>query len=238
LENSFDALIKVEDDNIIINSNIKEITKEFFIKNIQDMQCDKLEINKKFYWVLKKDNLYIIDKFECLNNKIEEFEKNAIYDGLTGCYNKKESEIFIQQLLHTYSRYKKEPFSILMLDIDFFKKINDTYGHLAGDIALKEMAKIVFSVIRDSDLFGRYGGEEFLVVLPNTKITGALRLAKRIKDSIENNIVHFDNKEIKFTISIGVTSIGINDNYESLISRVDEALYEAKQKGRNRIEYR
>ena len=238
MENSFDALIKVEDDNIIINSNIKEITKEFFIKNIQDMQCDKLEINKKFYWVLKKDNLYIIDKFECLNNKIEEFEKNAIYDGLTGCYNKKESEIFIQQLLHTYSRYKKEPFSILMLDIDFFKKINDTYGHLAGDIALKEMAKIVFSVIRDSDLFGRYGGEEFLVVLPNTKITGALRLAKRIKDSIENNIVHFDNKEIKFTISIGVTSIGINDNYESLISRVDEALYEAKQKGRNRIEYR
>ena len=238
MEVNFDAVITQQDDKVEILSNIDGFDENFFNENIKNKHCDEITINNNKYWVIKKNNIYIIDKFECFDNKITEQKKNALYDSLTGCYNKKEIQIFIEKLLYTYLRYKKEPFSLLMIDIDFFKKINDTYGHLAGDKALKEMTKIVFSLIRQSDFFGRYGGEEFLLVLPNTKITGAIKLAKRIKDSIESHIFKFDKNDIKFTVSIGVTSVGLNDSYESLISRVDEALYEAKNKGRNRIEYR
>jgi len=234
LEINFDAVITEKDNKVEILSNIDGIDEKFFNQNIKDKKCDEININNNKYWVIQKGNIYIIDKFKCFDDKI----KNALYDALTGCYNKKETQIFIEKLLYTYLRYKKEPFSLLMIDIDFFKKINDTYGHLAGDKALKEMTKIVFSLIRQSDFFGRYGGEEFLLVLPSTKITGAIKLAKRIKDSIESHIFKFDKNDIKFTVSIGVTSVGLNDDYENLISRVDEALYEAKNKGRNRIEYR
>ena len=237
MENNFDAII-LDDKNIKINSKIKGLNEDFFIKYIKNSECDKIEINNQEYWILKKDNVYIIDKFQCLSDKIKEYEQNAIFDSLTGCYNKKETEIFIDKFLYTYLRYKNSPFSLVMLDIDFFKKINDTYGHLAGDLALKEMTKIVFSLIRKSDVFGRYGGEEFLLVLPDTKITGALKLARRIKETIQNNVFEFNKQKIKFTVSIGITSVGLSDSYESLISRVDDALYEAKNKGRNRIEYR
>jgi len=237
LENNFDAVIYVEADDIRIISKIN-IDKKFFIDNIKHIKCGKITIENNEYWVIKKENIYLIDKFVCINEKIQEYEKSAIYDTLTNCYNRKETEIFINRFLDTFLRYKKDPFSIIMIDIDWFKKINDTYGHLAGDMALKEMAKIVFSLIRKSDIFGRYGGEEFLLVLPNTKITGAMKLAQRIKDTIQNHHFKFENNIITFTISMGVTSVGLNDDYTSLISRVDEALYEAKAKGRNRIEYR
>ena len=232
----FNAII-CNSENFKVEGNL-DIDKSFFEKNIKNKNCDKIIINGEDFWVFKKDNFYIIDKFTCLNEKIEEYEKNAIYDGLTGCYNKREIVEFLNKFLHNYIRYKKDPFSLLMLDIDHFKKINDTYGHLAGDMALKEMANIIRNLIRKSDLCGRFGGEEFLVILPNTKIAGALKLANRIKDAIENHSFKFKNREIKFTISIGITAVGINDDYNSLMSRVDEALYEAKNKGRNRIEYR
>ena len=238
MENNFEAVITVKEKQITIKSKLKKIDEKFFLDNIQNIGCKKIEIDNEDYWIIQKDNMYIIDKFHCLNQTIEEYEKNAIYDSLTGCYNKKETEVFINKLFNSYLRYRRDPFSILMLDIDYFKKINDIYGHLAGDKALKEMANIVFKLIRQSDIFGRYGGEEFLIVLPSTKITGAMKLAQRIKDSVENNVVDFNNQKIRFTVSIGATSVGINDTYESLIARADEALYEAKAKGRNRIEYR
>ena len=126
----------------------------------------------------------------------------------------------------------------MMLDIDHFKKINDTYGHLAGDFVLKEIAKIIKDSIRKSDICGRFGGEEFVIVLPNTKLSGAMKLAERIRETIQNHTFDFNGKKINVTVSIGITSVGVNDSYESLISRADEALYEAKEKGRNRIEYR
>ena len=103
---------------------------------------------------------------------------------------------------------------------------------------LKEIAKIVKNLIRKSDICGRFGGEEFVILLPNTKLSGAMKLAERIRETIQNHIFDFNGKKINVTVSIGITSVGVNDSYESLISRADEALYEAKEKGRNRIEYR
>ena len=233
----FDAVIK-DDDKISINSDIKSLDKNFFEKNIKNKQCETIEIDGNKYWILKKDNFYILDKFDCINKKIESYEKEAVLDGLTGTYNKKSIVEFLNKYIHNFLRYKKESFSLLMIDIDFFKKINDTYGHLAGDKCLEIMSNIIKSIIRESDIFGRFGGEEFLIILPNTKMSGALKLAKRIKDAVEKQVFTFESQDIKFTISIGATSMGLTDTYESLLSRVDEALYEAKNKGRNRIEYR
>ena len=233
----FDCVIVENGDNIEIFGNLN-IDKDFFYSHIKDKDCEQIIINGEKYWVLKKGNVYIIDKFLCFNEILEKYKEEAIYDPLTGCYNKKETEEFIKKFLFNFLRYKTEPFSVLMLDIDFFKKINDTYGHLAGDFVLKQMADLIQNIIRKSDICGRFGGEEFVIVLPNTKISGAMKLANRIKDAIENKEFEFNGIKIKFTVSIGVTSVGINDSYESLMARVDEALYEAKKKGRNRIEYR
>ncbi len=238
MENLFDALIKLEDDKIKIFSKIPQINEEFFEKNIKDIECGRIEIEGNIYWVIKKDNVYLVDKLDCLTKFMEDIEKKAIYDALTDCYNKKEIEEFVKKFLFNYLRYKKDYFTIMILDIDHFKKINDTYGHLAGDYVLKELAKIIKNVIRKSDICGRFGGEEFVIILPNTKISGAMKLAERLRKEIENHPFTFGEKQIKVTVSIGITSVGINDSYESLLSRADEALYEAKKKGRNKVEYR
>jgi len=190
------------------------------------------------YIVLKENDNYFISRSKCFLDFIKNLRDNAVLDPLTGVYNKKEILNFLEKLLANYIRYKKDPFSVMMLDIDFFKKINDTYGHLAGDFILKEFVKIIQKIIRHSDILGRFGGEEFIVLLPNTKVSGALRLAHRIKEEVEKNSFQFGNKDIKITTSIGITSASLNDSLESLLERVDEALYDAKRKGRNRIEYR
>ena len=237
MENLFDAVIKLNDKPEII-SKIDGLDEKLFEEKIKDIECGKVEINGEVYWVIKKGNVYILDKLECLSEFMKEIEKKAIYDGLTNCYNKRETEEFIKKFLYNYLRYKNDFFTIMMLDIDHFKKINDTYGHLAGDFVLKEIAKIVKNLIRKSDICGRFGGEEFVILLPNTKLSGAMKLAERIRETIQNHTFDFNGKKINVTVSIGITSVGVNDSYESLISRADEALYEAKEKGRNRIEYR
>jgi len=190
------------------------------------------------YLVVKEGNEYCISKSQCFLDYIKSLKENAILDPLTRVYNKREILNFLEKFLANFIRYKKEPFSVMMLDIDFFKKINDTYGHLAGDFVLKEFVKIIKNKIRSSDILGRFGGEEFILILPNTKISGALKLAMRIKEEVENHIFEYGKEKIKVTTSIGITSVSLNDSVESLLERVDEALYDAKRKGRNRIEYR
>jgi len=190
------------------------------------------------YLVFKEGNEYCISKSKCFLDYIKNLKENAILDPLTGVYNKRQILNFLEKFLANFVRYKKDPFSIMMLDIDYFKKINDTYGHLAGDFVLKEFVKIIKNKIRSSDILGRFGGEEFILILPNTKVSGALKLAMRIKDEVENYVFEYGKENIKVTTSIGITSVSLNDSVESLLERVDEALYDAKRKGRNRIEYR
>jgi len=190
------------------------------------------------YLVVKEGNEYCISKSKCFLDYIKTLKENAMLDPLTGVYNKRQILNFLEKFLANFVRYKKDPFSIMMLDIDYFKKINDTYGHLAGDFVLKEFVKIIKNKIRSSDILGRFGGEEFILILPNTKVSGALKLAMRIKDEVENYVFEYGKEKIKITTSIGITSVSLNDSVESLLERVDEALYDAKRKGRNRIEYR
>jgi diguanylate cyclase (GGDEF)-like protein len=123
-----------------------------------------------------------------------------------------------------------------MFDLDHFKKVNDTYGHLGGDAVLCNVARVVRSSLRENDIAGRYGGEEFGIILPNTPEAGAMIVADRIRASIEASPIPFEEREIKATSSLGVAEYrpGVAD-CEELIAQADAALYRAKEGGRNRV---
>ncbi len=127
------------------------------------------------------------------------------------------------------------PLSLIMLDIDHFKAVNDTYGHPAGDVVLREVAQILRRSVRDVDVCGRYGGEEFLVVLPNTPTDGALRVAERIREAVRSKPFPLRGEERRITVSMGVATAAPEARAEEFIARADEALYRAKQGGRDRV---
>lgn len=201
----------------------------------------QIDIDGKKYWIWRKkvaDTLYFfIKELPYIDLALKEVAHKSITDGLTKCYNKIEIETEIEQFLLRFLRYEN-PFSLLMFDIDFFKKINDTYGHLAGDYVLEELAKLVKSLLRDSDICGRFGGEEFLVVLPETRVAGGMKLAKRINQACKEHSFIYKQQNIEVRISIGVTAPTKSDSVASLIDRCDDALYDAKKNGRDRVEYR
>jgi diguanylate cyclase (GGDEF)-like protein len=123
-----------------------------------------------------------------------------------------------------------------MLDIDCFKKVNDTYGHQVGDDALKAVANAIAKVIRTSDTAGRIGGEEFAIILPETTADAAKLLAERLRLSIANIVISLDDCDVTFTASLGISELNHDDaSIESAMSRADIALYQAKEQGRNRI---
>ncbi|WP_160165010.1 GGDEF domain-containing response regulator [Chrysiogenes arsenatis] len=162
------------------------------------------------------------------------FEEQAMKDPLTGIYNRK---FFFQELDQEIARSGRfhDPFSVVMFDIDYFKRVNDTYGHQVGDSVLKEVVVLTQGVIRNCDIFGRYGGEEFVLLLPNTKREGATHLAEKLRRAIEQH--EFDYID-KLTVSLGVTSFSEDQrDANALINSADTALYRAKNNGRNRVEY-
>lgn len=176
---------------------------------------------------------YIIIQNSWLYNKVK---KLAITDSLTGIYN----HGFLYECLckeYAKSERYKAPLSFLMLDIDYFKKVNDTYGHPQGDAVLCKLSQILKNNIRVYDTLGRYGGEEFSIILPESKLEDGINLAERIRKKVEQYNFGDVNKVIKCTISIGVSSYPCPDvkNLEDLISRTDKALYNAKAEGRNRV---
>ena len=166
---------------------------------------------------------------------LEQLESLATTDGLTKLYNYRS---FVQRLNEETERslrYKMK-FSLLMLDIDFFKKVNDTYGHLAGDQVLKNVAEIIKASTRGIDFCARYGGEEFAVILIEAALDDALISAERIRRNIQNMVVPFNNQQIGVTISIGAVEFSEEEHdQQTLIDHADKALYKAKEGGRNRI---
>jgi diguanylate cyclase (GGDEF)-like protein len=164
------------------------------------------------------------------------------YDALTGIYNRRYMEDNLKRIIKSMVRSGGGLLSILMIDIDYFKKYNDTYGHSEGDICLKSAAKVLAaSVMRPEDFAARYGGEEFVVVLPNTDAGGARGIADRILESVRAcGIPHINNDVAKFvTVSIGVTTayVDLARDGGDYIKRADEALYMSKGNGRNQYTY-
>jgi diguanylate cyclase (GGDEF)-like protein len=161
----------------------------------------------------------------------------ATYDQMTGIYNR-GSFIGNAAALISLCARKERPVSLLLIDLDHFKMINDTHGHQVGDIVLKEFAQTIKSRLRKYDLFGRYGGEEFVILLPETDSETAYEIAERLRDGIEHSTVDMSGG-ISYTISIGGVSIIPNQGttIEMLFDLTDKALYQAKEKGRNRVEF-
>lgn len=166
----------------------------------------------------------------------EKLERLATYDSLTGLYNRQAILTKLRESVNLANRYR-EDFSLTMLDIDHFKKINESYGHLTGDDVLEKIAVLIHANIRDADIAGRYGGEEFMIILPRVNLSSSWVAAERLRAIIERTECRDSAGNIfGLTVSQGLVAWERNDNAASLISRAEEALHKAKQKGRNRVQ--
>ncbi len=196
---------------------------------------NELELNARIYASLRTKALQ--DELKMKNRQLEELLDRvnymAITDALTGLFNRRRFHAVLNSEYERARRYKT-PFSLAMLDIDFFKKINDSCGHTVGDTVLKEVSLIIRENIREIDTASRFGGEEFMLILPNTEKTSALVVAERIRLAIERQ--SFSGVDRTVTVSIGICGMpDANVDYEDkLIRCADFALYRAKQLGRNR----
>lgn len=184
-------------------------------------------------------SLFVIWVTTFLGVKIKGTERKLIematHDFLTGLLNRRE---MFTRLSVEVSRVNRtnEPLSVIMLDIDYFKNVNDTYGHATGDMVLKEIARRLRGGMRDYDLISRYGGEEFLVMAPETTIQRAHELAERLRMLVSESPLGVEAASpITITISAGVTQLVDGENVEAMISRADTALYHAKERGRDRV---
>lgn len=198
---------------------------------------NEVELNARIYACLRTKALQ--DELREKNRQLEEVllkvEQLAITDPLTDLFNRRRFEAALENEFKRTMRYGS-PNSCLMIDIDFFKKVNDEYGHHAGDVVLKETAQVIKGCLREIDIVARWGGEEFIVLLPETKKGEALGVASRILEVISGH--SFAQITQQITVSIGLA--GVPDpsivTAENLIHASDLAMYEAKSKGRNRIE--
>ncbi len=165
---------------------------------------------------------------------MEEERLRARTDPLTGMPNRAAYDDLIRAECERWSRYRT-PLSVAVGDLDFFKRINDSYGHLAGDKVLRLVAKVLSRAIRSSDFIARYGGEEFVLVLPSTDLAEARQALEKLRAAVESSPFNFHGKPVSVTMSFGVTEARENDTVDDLFSRADTMLYQAKENGRNRI---
>ncbi len=170
---------------------------------------------------------------DTLKSKLKEASIQAFHDALTGLPNRHSYNERISIELARTKRYK-EPLSLLIWDIDYFKKINDTFGHRAGDRVLILIARRLFENCRNTDFVCRFGGEEFVMLLPHTDKECALILAQQLRDLIEKTAFNANGNAVPITVSCGITQFLQNDSHETAFERADKALYEAKESGRNR----
>lgn len=165
----------------------------------------------------------------------EEIYRATIIDALTGTYNRRYFTDFLEREV-ARSRRHHRPLSLVLIDIDHFKNINDTWGHLCGDYTLRELTNVIRQEIRRDELLARFGGEEFSVTLPEADAPRAVQMAERIRAIVEQHRFHFEEHEYSLTVSLGIACIGTETvTFEHLIEEADHKLYEAKADGRNRV---
>ena len=178
---------------------------------------------------------YLAKKLREKNEKLREMTQR---DGLTNLINHKYFHEVLEDELARSKRYQRL-FSLIILDIDFFKKINDTYGHRIGDMVLEEVSKKIISEVRKNDIVSRYGGEEFAVILPETDLTGCKIISERIRSAVEEMEIVIESHRIKTTISLGLITFNPNVHSDmtkgTLIDAADAAMYNSKKNGRNKI---
>ena len=167
--------------------------------------------------------------------RYQEAIRSALTDPLTGAGNRICLDNVLAREFELASRYQ-QPLSILMIDIDYFKRVNDTFGHAAGDKVLKTVAETLRVTSRCADMAFRYGGEEFVLLLNKTDLAGARIIAERLRSTIAGLSCIYENSEIPITISIGIAEVREGETRDNLLKRADDALYKAKHSGRNQVQ--
>ena len=190
-------------------------------------------IYNKWIDFIKEEGNRISKINEELLSKTTKLEEKASFDFLTKLYNRRKFNSFLEYEISKANRYKDQHLSLLLVDIDYFKNVNDTYGHLVGDNILQEISKILTICSRDTDIVARWGGEEFVLMLPQTNIEQAFFVGEKLRATIEKH--KFDDVK-HITCSIGVGKFHQNEDKDTLFKRVDAALYKAKNSGRNKVE--
>ncbi len=173
-------------------------------------------------------------KVESLKQQMEKVKQEIIIDPLTRTYNRRAYDEKIKQEMMGFQRYSR-PTALAIVDIDHFKNVNDTYGHRTGDGVLRILSGVMKKEIREIDVLARYGGEEFALILPHTSYEQALDVTERIRRKVEESRFTYKSKPFSVTISIGVGTLRAEDTLETYVERVDQALYRAKNSGRNRV---
>jgi len=218
--NTHTAEIEVTPSDCTLRSELQQLTKQEGFTREEKLQFLNKQLQQK------------AQELEAANRRLQEL---ATQDDLTGLFNRRHFIELAQREFNVCRRYRY-PSSLVMFDLDFFKQVNDEYGHLAGDLVLKEVAEVCKSIFRKSDLCGRIGGEEFLIMLPHTDIDGAMIITERLATLINRRIVHYNDQIIKVTISAGVSQIKTEDKQlDDWIKRVDDLMYLAKRRGRNQV---
>lgn len=251
----FDIRIMIRDDypelvsilskeiNFISQKRKDEILEKWFVVKEDDLINDELLIKLALLtliilaaWLYRErlNKKYTL-KLNALVTELEKtnllLEKSSITDKLTGLYNRVKIDNSLQENISIFKRYGN-PFSVILLDIDDFKKVNDEYGHLVGDNVLKEFSILLQKSIRSADILGRWGGEEFLIILPQTDDKSAFELANKLKDTLHQ---HTFSKVGNVNGSFGVSQIHFNDTMNDIVNRTDLALYHSKKKGKNTV---
>ena len=213
------------DEENIDSENIKTYIK----KILEELEELKRE-NQLLTHELRKYHADVLK----LQNELITARTEAELDFLTGLVNRRRFERAVLEMINEYQT-RGYPFSLILMDIDNFKKINDTYGHPVGDHVLKEIALILKTFLRANNISARVGGEEFAILVPGANAQEGVTVAQRLKSAIENRVFSTPDGEIKITASFGVTGVRKDDTLETIFARADKALYRAKQEGKNKV---
>jgi len=191
-------------------------------------------MNLSLVTALEKANQTLEEDKEKIATAYVEIENIAFLDSLTNLWNRRG---MVTQLKAESARTRrnKGAFCILMADIDFFKKVNDTFGHDAGDLVIQNISKILKDSCRQEDSVSRWGGEEFLLLINSCRMNEGYLVAEKIRRQIESSVVHYNGKEITFTITIGLAQFTEEKEWEDVIKEADINLYEGKKSGRNKV---
>jgi|AntRauTorcE11898_2_1112593.scaffolds.fasta_scaffold01988_6 diguanylate cyclase (GGDEF)-like protein len=217
--------------------NTRPITdiEEFMFQNLTISPLSGTDGQVEKICLMVYDVTDIATSRRALEKANDQLEKLSMTDRLTGLLNRGSWENLVDAEFERYRRYG-QPTCLVMFDIDHFKPVNDTHGHLAGDEVIKHTADITRASLRQSDIPGRYGGEEFGIVLPETDAAGARVICERLREIIANSTVESGTASIQYTVSIGIAPLTPEpDNYMQWLQQADDALYRGKEGGRNRV---
>jgi diguanylate cyclase len=236
IKESFSISKTIEEVRGLVYSKLQGIKSVLEEKRKQDEA--RMEQSNQKMSELQQHLQTMQEEIDQIQARTKSLEQEALSDSLTNTHNRRAYELRIDEEFQRYKRYS-QLFSLVLFDVDHFKRVNDQYGHRAGDKVLREIINRIRPTLRKMDFLVRYGGEEFIVILPGTTSENAVHVAEKLRQLIEKTTFLFQGQKVPVTISLGVTEVRPSDlDTQMLFVRVDEAMYEAKREGRNRTAVR